>query len=300
MTRTAFPNPFHEGERAAQQRAGVGDIAARVGGFIRDSLPEQHRAFHASLPFLIAAGADAAGRTWVTLIEGPDGFASSPGATHMMLGTTLAPDDPLAGAFSDGTEIGVLGIQLHTRRRNRFNGHIRKQENGYAIGIRQTFGNCPKYIHQRSVTREKTTPGEANHAAALSDDQIARIRAADTMFIGSGYCAAGGVGRGFDASHRGGAAGFVQVADARHLQIPDYAGNNYFNTIGNLISDARMGLLFIDFGTGGLLHLTGRASIDWSPESAQDPAALRMIEFAIDAVIDRPGAVALRWSKQTV
>ena len=70
MNSIEVPNPFHDGERAAQALAGVGDMAARIGGFIRDHLPEQHRAFHSSLPFLVVSGADAEGRTWVTLVEG--------------------------------------------------------------------------------------------------------------------------------------------------------------------------------------------------------------------------------------
>ncbi len=296
MTPTDIPNPFHEGERAAQARAGVGDMAARVGGFIRDHLPEQHRAFYTSLPFLVVAGGDAAGLTWVTLVEGPNGFATSPDPRHITLNTSLLADDPLAAAFASGTEIGVLGIELATRRRNRFSGHARPSGHGYAIDIRQSFGNCPQYIHERAVTRVKTVPGKVQRSEALTKDQIARIAAADTFFIGSGHPKAAGNARGYDASHRGGAPGFVRVDGPRRLLIPDYAGNNFFNTIGNLVADPRVGLLIIDFETGGLLHLTGRAKIDWSPDHTHDPDARRVITVDIDAVIDRPGAVSLRWA----
>lgn len=297
MTTTEITNPFHEGEHAAQARVGVSDMAARVDGFIRDYLPEQHRVFHTSQPFLVVSGTDDLGQTWVTLVEGPDGFATSPDPKHIALDTVLGAGDPLAEAFDAGTDIGVVGIELATRRRNRFSGHVRPSGNGYMIDIRQTFGNCPQYIHERAVTRVETTPGPVQRSKALSDDQIARIGAADTMFIGSGHPTAEGAARGYDASHRGGAPGFVHAASPTRLLIPDYAGNNFFNTIGNLISDPRIGLLFIDFETGGLLHVTGRATIDWAPKGAHDPDAWRMIEVEIDAVIDRPGAVPLRWSK---
>ncbi|SHH11600.1 pyridoxamine 5'-phosphate oxidase family protein [Cognatishimia maritima] len=297
MTTTEILNPFHEGERAAQERAGVGDMAALVGGFIRDHLPEQHRAFHTNLPFLVVSGADASGQTWVTLVEGPDGFATSPDPRHINMDTVLSADDPLAAAFDAGTDIGVLGIQLATRRRNRFSGHVRPSGNGYAIDIRQTFGNCPQYIHERAVTREETIPGPAARSDALNENQIARIHTADTLFIGSGHPMAEGAARGYDASHRGGAPGFVHAASPTRLLIPDYAGNNFFNTIGNIVADPHVGLLFIDFETGGLLHISGRATIDWSPRGAHDPDAWRMIEVEIDAVIDRPGAVPLRWVK---
>jgi ferredoxin-NADP reductase len=82
------------------------------------------------------------------------------------------------------------------------------------------------------------------------------------------------------------------------LQIPDYAGNNFFNTIGNLISDPRIGLLFVDFETGALLHITGRASIDWQPHNAHYAGAQRLINVEVDTVIDRPQAISLRWTKR--
>lgn len=293
-------NPFHEGELKAQARAGVGDVAQWAGGLIRDYLPEQHRAFHTNLPFLVASGADADGQTWITMLDGPDGFATSPDPRHIALDVAADDTDPLARAFATGTDIGVLGIELATRRRNRFSGHIHAAKSGYEIDIRQTFGNCPQYIHERAWTRvDKTPVTNAQYGTTLTDAQIAQIGAADTMFIGSGHQGEPGVAsNGFDASHRGGAPGFVHVVDPSHLQIPDYAGNNFFNTIGNLVSDPRIGLLFVDFETGGLLHITGRASIDWDPRNAHDPDAWRVINVEIDGVLERPDAVGLRWAKQ--
>jgi ferredoxin-NADP reductase/predicted pyridoxine 5'-phosphate oxidase superfamily flavin-nucleotide-binding protein len=292
-------NPFHAGELEAQARAGVGDIAQRAAGFVRDHLPEQHRAFHCALPFLVVAAVDGEGRAWVTLLEGPDGFVRSPDPTCIEVHGALDAADPLAAAARVGTEVGVLGIDLATRRRNRFSGRLRPQGAGYTIAVRQTFGNCPQYIHTRSWTRvPRGAPVAPALSGALTAHQRALIGAADTLFIGSGHPGQGGAASdGFDASHRGGAPGFVRVLDARRLQIPDYAGNNFFNTIGNLVTDPRVGLLFLDFDTGGLLHVTGRARIDWDPRDARDPQARRMIHVLIDAVLERPGAMTLRWHR---
>ena len=293
-------SPFHSGELKAQARTGSGDVSKWAKGFIRDYLPEQHRAFYESLPFLVVSGSDAQGQTWVTLLDGPEGFVRSPDAGLITLDTKIDPTDPLAAVFQAETDIGVLGIELASRRRNRFSGVMRAAGDRYAIDIRQTFGNCPQYIHERAWSRvAKADTIDAKQSSVLSTDQIAQIRGADTLFIGSGYL--GGedaVSNGYDASHRGGPPGFVHVIDATHLQIPDYAGNNFFNTIGNLISDPRIGLVFVDFETGGLLHITGRATIDWEPKNARDPNALRVIDVEIDAVVERPGAVGLRWAKQ--
>ncbi len=292
-------NPFHEGELKAQARAGVGDIAKWAGGFIRDYLPEQHRKFYSGLPFLIVSGGDEKGRTWITMLDGPDGFATSPDPQRIFLDRATDKTDPLASAFADGTDVGVLGIELASRRRNRFSGHIRSEKSGYEIDIRQTFGNCPQYIHERALTRvATTTPTNAQRSATLTQAQITQIRAADTMFIGSGHQGENGAtSNGYDASHRGGAPGFVHVLDPTHLKIPDYAGNNFFNTIGNLVCNPKVGLLFVDFESGGLLHITGRATIDWDPRGTHDPDAWRMIDVEIDEVLERPGAVGLRWSK---
>ncbi len=292
--------PFHAGELAAQVRAGAGDIARRAAPYIRDHLPDQHRAFYQAQPFLVAASSDAEGRLWATIIEGEDGFVHSPDPRTLTVDTVIDPRDPLAESLRKGADIGVVGIELATRRRNRFSGRTRPTDTGFAIDIRQSFGNCPQYINERDWRRVATNkPAEAVISDHLNPEQIARISASDTLFIGSGrHGPQHAASNGFDASHRGGTPGFVRVVAPNRLRIPDYAGNNFFNTIGNLLENPRIGLLFVDFATGGLLHLSGRAEIDWAPAEARDPNILRMIDVQVDAVIDRPNALALRWSAE--
>ncbi len=296
---TPDKSPFHPGELEAQRRAQVDDIAS--GSFIRDYMPDQHRAFFKTLPFLVVAGGDGKGRTWVTIIEGQPGFVDAPDPRGLAIAASLHPGDPLAAALSPGSAIGILGIELATRRRNRANGLIRVDGDRLVVEVRQSFGNCPQHIHERAwrFAEPTRTAGRTSHR--LDADQQARILAADTLFIGSGYSAGGERSfDGYDASHRGGSRGFVRVANGGTLlRIPDYAGNNYLNTIGNLLRDARVGLLFVDFETGGLLHIAGRARIDWAPEDCPDPNARRVIEVTVEKVVDRPAALALRWSDKS-
>lgn len=299
MSQTA--NPFHDGEVEAQERSGAIGVVDWAGGFIRDYMPDQHREFFAQQPFLVLASADAAGRHWVTLLDGPEGFVRSPDARTLTVNARPDPQDPLAAALTGGTDVGMIGIELATRRRNRMNGVFRRHGNAFAIDVQQSFGNCPQNIHEREWRR--VADGDAPAAIrsdALNADQMQRIRAADTLFIGTGqHGAEDTASNGYDASHRGGAPGFVEVLGAHHLRIPDYAGNRFFNTIGNLLKNPAVGLVFVDFETGGLLHLTGRAEIDWSAANSNDPNALRSIDVFIEAVVERPAALSLRWTRDS-
>ena len=76
-------------------------------------------------------------------------------------------------------------------------------------------------------------------------------------------------------SHRGGKPGFVGVTGDT-LAIPDFRGNRFYNTLGNLLGDPRAGLLFIDFASGDILQLQGRATIDWHPEGNGPAGAERL------------------------
>ncbi|MEM7687616.1 MAG: pyridoxamine 5'-phosphate oxidase family protein, partial [Pseudomonadota bacterium] len=292
-------NPFHPGELRAQQRAGAADVAEWAAEFIRPFMPPQHRDFFSELPFLVVAGADAKGRHWVTLLDGEEGFISSPDERTLVVNAVPDAYDPLSDTLMAGGDVGLLGIELATRRRNRMNGQARSAGSTLAINVTQSFGNCPQYIHERRWRRVDTvSPQEAIRSETLSESQIGLIQSADTMFVGTGQRQDGEhASNGFDASHRGGEPGFVAVVDDRHLRIPDYAGNNFFNTIGNLLENPRIGLVFVDFESGGLLHVSGTAKIDWTLADSHDPGARRMIEMTVEAVVERPAALSLRWSK---
>lgn len=300
MDQIARINPFHKGELEAQQRAGVGDVASWAGGFIRKFLPAQHRDFYQSLPFLVVSSEDASGLIWVTLLEGEEGFISSPDPNSLVMNTKIDAHDPLSERFNDGAEIGVVGIELASRRRNRFSGRLHKKDDAYQITVKQSFGNCPQYITERGYTRvPATTVKTAQSSTELSSLQMDMIAASDTLFIGTGHRGnQDDFSSGFDASHRGGAKGFVEIVDHQTLLIPDYPGNNFFNTIGNLLLDNRIGLVFVDFETGGLLQISGHAQVDWTGETSADLNARRAIKVNIDQVLGRPNALSLRWSAQ--
>jgi ferredoxin-NADP reductase/predicted pyridoxine 5'-phosphate oxidase superfamily flavin-nucleotide-binding protein len=291
---TSTASPFHEGEQRIQSRLGVREeIEPWARQVIHDSLPDQHREFYAQLPFLVVAARDEQGQPWVTLLAGEPGFAHSENPAELAIETTPALGDPLHGALRSGADIGVLGIEPHTRRRNRVNGRVGEADDAvFRLEVEQSFGNCPKYITERVAHYVDASPraSQVQRSTSLSHTAQQCIAAADTFFIATGYRGRGeSVSYGMDASHRGGPQGFVRVLDEHTLVFDDYAGNNHYNTLGNLSMDPRSSLLFVDFARGGLLHLRGRARIEWQ-------AAQRTIRFELDEVIERPYALPLRWS----
>ncbi len=292
-------SPFHRGERIVQERLGVREIEDWARKVVRAYLPEEHRNFHTALPFLVVGARDKDGRPWATLLEGPDGFVTSPDNRHLRIDATPAVGDALGGGFETGSDVGILGIELATRRRNRVNGRVvEKAAGGFTLRVDQTFGNCPQYIRERAWHRvSDVAPGKPASGSALTPSQQAWIESADTFFIATGYHGKGETPTfGMDASHRGGNRGFVEVLDRSRIRFPDYAGNNHFNTIGNLVLDPRAGFLFIDFETGSLLQLSGTASVDWESEAlASTPGARRLVTLHIERIIELPAAVGLRW-----
>lgn len=299
---TSRASPFHEGEQCVQQRLGVRDaIEPWARQVVRNHLSDEHRAFHRSLPFLVAAARDREDRPWATLLTGMPGFVRSPDSAHLLIDARPVPGDALEGALIPGADLGLLGIGLETRRRNRVNGRIGHGGDGaMRFEVEQAFGNCPQYIHERIWSRVPVSPHPAapRHTTRLSSAAREQIRAADTFFIASGHRGDGdNPSYGMDASHRGGDPGFVHVQSDTRLVFPDYAGNNHYNTIGNLVMDPRVGLLFVDFESGGMLQLTGRASIDWDSEAvSRFPSARRLITIDLEAVVELDEALPLRWS----
>ncbi len=90
-----------------------------------------------------------------------------------------------------------------------------------------------------------------------------------------------------DASPRGDAPGFVQVADDRMLLIPDRPGNRRMDSHRNILETGRIGLLFLVPGFGETLRVNGRAAIirdeEWlTPLSAQSKRPLLAVAVEVE------------------
>jgi uncharacterized protein len=285
---------FHEGERAVQSRSGVTDEAGRLGRGITSAIPDAARPFLESQRIAVLAGVGRSRRVWASMVSGAPGLITATSSRTLRLAAGLPDADPLSEGLSRGGPLGVLVIDPERRRRLRINGRVvRADRDAIEIRTEEVFGNCPKYIQARALEpdAEQGRVGDARRSHALTEPQRLAIERADTLFIASVHADAGA-----DASHRGGQPGFVRVLDERRLLIPDYAGNNMFQTLGNIAADPRVGLLFVDFDTGATLQLTGRARILWEPEAlAPLRGADRALEVPIDEIVEIEGRGPLGW-----
>lgn len=296
-------SPFHADELAIQQRVGVREQmvgAGRTG--VRDFMPEQHRQFFGELPFFFIGALDAAGQPWATMLACAPGFISSPDNKSLSIAGGMLAGDPLEGQLRAGAYVGGLGLAPATRRRNRVNGVIVSDDDGVMrIAVRQSFGNCPQYIQHRqhsAASVDGARKVQVLRGAALTARHRELIARADTFFIASANLDAdAGKGRGVDVSHRGGRPGFVRIDDDRTLTSPEFVGNFFFNTMGNLLGHPRAGLLFIDFERGDMLHLAVDAEIVWDGEQVKAFAgAERLLRFRVREVVRNVGALPFRWT----
>ena len=293
---TERKSPFHVGELQAQARAGV---APPAGAGIRDFMPDQHRAFFAQLPFVLLGAIDDRGWPAASVLTGPPGFAASPDPWTLSIAAAPAPGDPLAHCLVAGRRVGLLGIDLASRRRNRANGRIvSTRSDRLTIAVEQSFGNCPQYIQVRDMAgfaSRQYNPAQA--FSHLDVDIRDRIAAADTFFVATSSGTRADANSGVDVSHRGGRPGFIRV-DGDTLTIPDFKGNRYFNTFGNLMLEPRTALLFLDFQSGDLLHLQGHAEVLWEggDELRLLSGAERLWRLHVERGSLRSRALGLRWN----
>lgn len=295
-------SPWHAGELQLQRQAGVVEQMDPVGRkVLRTFLLDQHREFYGLLPFIVIGSVDCDCMPWATIRSGRPGFLHSPDPLTLDINAASDPDDPAEAGMNDGDAIGLVGVDLLTRRRNRLNGTvIRNGGDRFSVSVGQSFGNCPRYIQNRQFSFVRD-PAEPKRSEVLVSDRLdadARriIEAADTFFVAS-YVDRASEGRQVDVSHRGGRPGFVRVDTDGGLTVPDFNGNLFFNTLGNFVINPRAGLLFVDHETGDMLQMTGRVEVILdSPEIAAFEGTERLWRVLPEKVVLRRNALPLRWS----
>jgi len=275
-------SPFHQGELDVQKLAKESDIAQRNGSVISNKILPGVIPFINQQNILIVSSIDTQGKVWVSVLIGNPGFISAPNNTSLILHTRSIinnANDPFWQNIKTSPKVGLLAIELSTRRRFRVNGNIQPNDNThFTITVEQAYPNCPKFIQRRQLRFPKSVIKQnsltSTKGSTLSNEQLQLVTEADSFYVGSA-CSNGKMSNtnnaftskfdkfSCDASHRGGYPGFVEVIEGKRLRIPDYQGNSMFNTLGNIQNYPKAGLVFVDFEKGILLQITGDATILW-------------------------------------
>jgi uncharacterized protein len=291
--------PFHQGELEAQRRAGESEMAAANSPMISNRIMSGAVQFIRDQPMAILGSQDANGRLWSSMLFGRPGFLDPDPDRHSLqihIDAGLKdPRDPLWKNIAVDRQVGVLVIELASRRRIRINGQSTSTAPDIlSIQVQESFANCPKYIQRRTIRLEADlTERQAGQREETTDrlqyNQRDVIACADTFFVTSAHPT-----RGIDTSHRGGNPGFVEIVDHTTLRIPDYPGNSMFNTIGNLLVDPRAGLLFPDFEEHSILQATGTTEVFWAQPKERDGDTGRSWLFHVEQIRQTPMQAALR------
>jgi uncharacterized protein len=257
-------DPFHEGERRVQRRAGEMQEADRNSPMIAAHIPAGAVPFLQQQSLLVLAVLDK-NAMWCLPVVGKTGWISaSSEAIYLDLKQTIGPvDERILSAAADRQPVGGVVIDFATRRRLRINGRLQRASgNQMVLTVAEAYPNCPKYITQRVLVWSKDVPPlSLREGSSLTQEHRDAFGMTDIFFIATQHPE-----RGLDASHRGGNPGFVVSPSDRTLRFPDYVGNSLFNTLGNLEIDARVGILLPDFGSGVALAITGTASVSYEDQ----------------------------------
>jgi len=293
------PEPFHEGEIAVQDRAGEREIGRRRDTIISPIIVPGALPFLAQQRLIALAVAGDDGHLWTSLWCGLPGFVRSEHGERVVIQRALvlpSPGEPVLARIAVGRDVGMLAIELVTRRRLRINGTVERISPGdIVIHVRESVPNCPKYIQRRQlhdVPAASERMRSVESGQRIDDERRALIERADTAFVGSLHPE-----RGVDASHRGGEPGFIHVLDATTMRVPDYAGNSMFLTLGNFEVDPRASLAVVDFDRGRVGSFSGTARLQFTGERPEHPTGGtgRYWEFSMREWVEFELPSTMRW-----
>ncbi|MFZ6646203.1 pyridoxamine 5'-phosphate oxidase family protein [Undibacterium sp. TJN25] len=290
---------FHAGERVVQDLAGETAVADRNGTMIAATVIAGARGFIEKQFMVLLGSVDASGYPWASVLYGAPGFLRTEDGSSILVDAPLAARDlldPLWANVGIGSAIGMLFIELGSRRRYRVNGSVGKiDDKGFVVEITEAYPNCPKYIQRRQLGALEQVAYAAEtveRGVALTGGVRQLLQQADTLFVASSHPQ-----HGADVSHRGGNPGFIQVLDESTLRIPDYHGNSMFNTLGNMHTYPLAGVLVQDFSGNRVLQLAGEVNLRWdvADDSGLTGGTGRYWDFKVREWLLRPVPQRLAW-----
>jgi predicted pyridoxine 5'-phosphate oxidase superfamily flavin-nucleotide-binding protein len=150
--------------------------------------------------------------------------------------------------------------------------------------VPELYSEAARRLQDRFDTRRLADRLEEkfHREVVIDDDRRALIERLDMFFLatadpdGQPQC-----------SYKGGEPGFVRVLDTETIAFPSYDGNGMYLSLGNLLENPRVGLLFVDFTADPprRLRLNGVATIDDAdPLLAEYPGAQLIVRVHATSV----------------
>ncbi|KAI9726728.1 MAG: hypothetical protein M1828_000584 [Chrysothrix sp. TS-e1954] len=277
---------WHSGEAEIQRRLHVPDIDNPTTPGLNT-----RTATNLQMAALLAVGTlDDEKKPWTSLWGGESQFARPLGQSLVGIRTRIDKTyDPVIRALfgndppenemsqqSKGRMVSALTVNLDMRKRAKLYGRVvagvvKKEEDEdtaeqsqaeaqLVVKVEQSLGNCPKYINCKSVEAASVHSKLIDDSAKLSSSARDLISKSDYFYLSSSNAE-----EDMDTNHRGGPQGFVRthVTDDGVHQIiwPEYSGNRYYQTLGNLMTTPKAGLVFADFASGEALYVTGNTEL---------------------------------------
>ncbi|EMC99705.1 hypothetical protein BAUCODRAFT_347224 [Baudoinia panamericana UAMH 10762] len=276
---------WHEGEQAIQRLMEVPPLDNPTVPTLSPQL-----ARHLQIAPLLALGTvDDQGQPWTTLLGGEPGFARPLGDSIVGLRLPVTgqfdpvieqlvgkeADGEVRRAQGEGCLVGGLTIDLETRKRVKMNGRMMAgalttiqdevtdhqetvAEMQLVLRIKQSLGNCPKYLNSKHITTAFAHPQLVSDSPLLPEPALKLIGQADLFFLSTSQNDID-----MDTNHRGGPPGFMRVVSTGRegptsICWPEYSGNRLYQSLGNMHINPRCGICVPDFRTGDMLYFTGR------------------------------------------
>lgn len=282
-----------------QKRHTPAQLTQQIPSFMATEMPTQHADFYTGLSYLPLCTLDQQGRPWASILITKSDSDPAIGIqlladNELKLSTQLSTADPFFRSvkMADTAKVAQsnqlfagVGVDFANRRRNKLAGNIKSvaADPSGRLQLRlksdEHLGNCPKYITVRDLSpynREAEVALDSFESLndSLSDECKDVINQASTVFLATKHIpkdsASVDTKADMGLNHRGGTPGFVRTYEetdesSEHskvttfLVLPDYSGNRFYQSLGNIESDVEVGLVFADFINGHMLYVTGHA-----------------------------------------
>ncbi|KAL8812236.1 MAG: hypothetical protein Q9200_001177 [Gallowayella weberi] len=283
---------WHEGEILMQQKLHVPYQENPTSPFLT---PYAARLLPGA-PLLALGTLDSTGRPWTTIFGGEPGFVRPLGQSNIgikaVVDLTYDPvmdillgskyDDDRGDQREKNHPMSGLSINLETRSRIKLAGKFiagalgavltqagaKATEAQIVVKVEQSLGNCPKYLNKKQISVIAPQPVLVSSNLPLPVEAIDLLAKADIFFITTSH---GGSTLG--TNNRGGRPGFCRIMKNDHsgtiLLYPEYSGNRLYQTLGNLQTTPKAGIVIPDFDSGDALYLTGTTEILVGQEAAR-------------------------------